>query len=237
MTEIRDQKVIIELVDFGAEYGNVEVLKNVNLQFQKNTISCVVGSSGSGKSTLLRSLNRINDETNSFKATGTVKINDEDIYQKKVDVVSLRTKVGMVFQRPIVFPKTIEENVLFGIKHHKKIKKQERQSIAEKYLRMAHLWDEVKDRLKDSPQNLSIGQQQRLCIARSLAVEPEILLLDEPTSSLDPVSTEAIEKLVLSLKGEVTIVFVTHNLDQAKRISDQVIRIEKGLVESVSANG
>ena len=225
---IEKSENIIEVVDFSASFGKVAVLKKLNLQFQKHSITCIVGSSGSGKSTFLRCLNRINDETEGFNTVGEIAINKENIYNNKIDVANLRTQVGMVFQKPIVFPKTIEDNVLFGIKHHKKIKKTERRAIVEKYLKLAYLWDEVKDRLKDSPLKLSIGQQQRLCIARSLAIEPEVLLLDEPTSALDPLSTKAIEDMVLNLKQKITIIFVTHNEEQAKRISDQIIRIEKG---------
>ncbi|MFT5822620.1 MAG: phosphate transport system ATP-binding protein [Crocinitomix sp.] len=226
-----EKEKIIAIENFSAFYGKKEVLKNLNLHFYKNSICCIVGASGGGKSTLLRSLNRINDETEGFSTAGVVRIGKTDIYTKAIDVALLRTQVGMVFQKPIVFPKTIEDNVLFGIKHNKKLKKQERPQVTKKYLEMAHLWDEVKDRLKDSPLKLSIGQQQRLCIARALAVEPEILLLDEPTSALDPIATRAIENLVLHLKQKLTIIFVTHNMEQANRISDQIVRIENGTVQ------
>lgn len=225
----------IEIENFNAFYGKNQVLKNVCLSIKTSSICCIVGPSGGGKSTFLRSLNRINDETGGFKTTGTIRIGEVDIYSRQVDVAQLRSQVGMVFQKPIVFPKTIEDNVLFGVKRQRKIKRAERLEIVKKYLEMANLWDEVKDRLKESPLKLSIGQQQRLCIARALAVEPEVLLLDEPTSALDPISTKAIEDLVLHLKGKLSVIFVTHNMLQAERISDQIIHIEDGSIQSLKS--
>ena len=199
------------------------ILDDISINVPKNKITCIIGPSGSGKSTLIRSINRINDEVEGITTLGNINLNKESILHKNVDVASLRTKIGMVFQKPCVFPKSIKENVLFGVQHLKKLNKLEKMQIVEENLKTASLWKEVSHRLDDKAISLSIGQQQRLCIARTLAVKPEVILLDEPTSALDPLSTRAIEEMMVQLKENFTIVFVTHNIQQAKRIADNLI--------------
>lgn len=223
-------KQIISIRNFGVTINNTTVLEDVNIAIEANQITCIIGPSGSGKSTLIRSLNRINDDVAQLKITGSVLLNDTSIYDKSIDVAQLRSEVGMVFQKPCVFPKSISQNVLFGIEHQRKLGKQEKQRIVEENLKAVSLWDEVAHRLNDKAVSLSIGQQQRLCIARTLAVKPQIILLDEPTSSLDPISVRAIEDMMLQLKEKYTIVFVTHNIEQAKRIADNLIFICDGKV-------
>lgn len=206
------------------------ILDTISLSIPKNKITCIIGPSGSGKSTLIRSINRINDDVDGITTQGKIDFNGKSILDKNSDVASLRTQIGMVFQKPCVFPKSIKENVLFGIQHLKKLNKLEKLQIVEYYLKKASLWKEVSHRLNDKAISLSIGQQQRLCIARTLAVKPEVILLDEPTSSLDPLSTRAIEEMMVNLKQSYTIVFVTHNIQQAKRIADNLIFICDGKV-------
>ena len=201
-------------------YGDFHALKNVNLAMQEKEITAFIGPSGCGKSTLLKSLNRMNDLVESCKITGKVKLGDENIYGN-MDIMDLRKRVGMVFQKPNPFPMSIYDNIAFGPRTHGIKQKHELDNIVEKSLRDAAIWDEVKDRLKKSALSMSGGQQQRLCIARALAVEPEVLLMDEPTSALDPISTGKIEELALDLKEKYTIVIVTHNMQQAARISDK----------------
>jgi phosphate ABC transporter, ATP-binding protein len=201
-------------------YGDFHALKEVNLSIQENEITAFIGPSGCGKSTLLKSLNRMNDLVESCKITGKVLLDDENIYGN-MDIMSLRKRVGMVFQKPNPFPMSIYDNIAFGPRTHGIRQKHELDNIVEKSLRDAAIWDEVKDRLKKSALSMSGGQQQRLCIARALAVEPEVLLMDEPTSALDPISTGKIEELTLDLKEKYTIVIVTHNMQQAARISDK----------------
>lgn len=225
-----NEQAVISIRDYNVWFGDNHVLNNINLTIKKNTINCIIGPSGSGKSTLLRSINRINGEDDQVMFSGDVRFNNFSILDSKVDLVELRTKIGMVFQRPCVFPMSIKDNVLFGIRHHKKINAIERAEIVEKYLKQVSLWEEVKHRLNDRANSLSIGQQQRLCIARTLAVEPQVILMDEPTSSLDPVSTKVIEGLVLRLSKLYTILFVTHNINQAKRIANQIIFINNGVI-------
>lgn len=201
-------------------YGDFHALKNVNLSIQENEITAFIGPSGCGKSTLLKSLNRMNDLVENCKITGNVLLDEENIY-KDMDIMNLRKRVGMVFQKPNPFPMSIYDNVIFGPRTHGIKQKHILDDIVEKSLRDAAIWNEVKDRLKKSALSLSGGQQQRLCIARALAVEPEVLLMDEPTSALDPISTGKIEELALDLKEKYTIIMVTHNMQQAARISDK----------------
>ncbi|MGT2771856.1 phosphate ABC transporter ATP-binding protein PstB [Streptococcus marimammalium] len=200
-------------------YGDFQALKNINLTIKEKNITAFIGPSGCGKSTLLKSLNRMNDLIKNCRITGTVLLDNKDIY-KEIDINLLRKKIGIVFQKPNPFPMSIYDNIAFGPRTHGVKSKVQLDEIVEQSLKNAALWDEVKDRLQKSALGLSGGQQQRLCIARALAIEPEILLMDEPTSALDPVSTLKIEDLIISLKQKYTIVIVTHNMQQAVRISD-----------------
>ena len=211
-------KIKIENVDLF--YGDFQALKNVNMNIKENEITAFIGPSGCGKSTLLKSLNRMNDLIEGVKITGRILLDDVDIY-KDMDATVLRRRVGMVFQKPNPFPMSIYENVAYGPKTHGVKGKSEIDEIVEKSLRSAAMWDEVKDRLKKSALGLSGGQQQRLCIARAFSVNPEVILLDEPTSALDPISTMKIEDLLVEIKKDYTIIIVTHNMQQATRISDK----------------
>lgn len=211
----------ISTSDLNLYYGNNHALKNINLDIYENQITAFIGPSGCGKSTYLKTLNRMNDLVPNVTINGKVLIDGEDIYDPKVDTTLLRKKVGMVFQQPNPFPMSIYDNIAYGPRIHGIKGKAELDAIVEKSLRGAALWDEVKDRLKRSALGLSGGQQQRLCIARALAVQPEVLLMDEPTSALDPISTSKVEDLVLSLKKNYTIIIVTHNMQQATRVSDR----------------
>lgn len=210
----------ISTSDLNLYYGNNHALKNINLDIYENQITAFIGPSGCGKSTYLKTLNRMNDLVPNVTINGKVWIDGEDIYDPKVDTTLLRKKVGMVFQQPNPFPMSIYDNIAYGPRIHGIKGKAELDAIVEKSLRGAALWDEVKDRLKRSALGLSGGQQQRLCIARALAVEPEILLMDEPTSALDPISTLKIEDLMGELKKNYTVVIVIHNMQQATRIAD-----------------
>ena len=210
----------ISTSDLNLYYGNNHALKNINLDIYENQITAFIGPSGCGKSTYLKTLNRMNDLVPNVTINGKVWIDGEDIYDPKVDTTLLRKKVGMVFQQPNPFPMSIYDNIAYGPRIHGIKGKAELDAIVEKSLRGAALWDEVKDRLIRSALGLSGGQQQRLCIARALAVEPEILLMDEPTSALDPISTLKIEDLMGELKKNYTVVIVTHNMQQATRIAD-----------------
>ena len=201
-------------------YNQFHALKNIDLQLPEHQISAFIGPSGCGKSTLLKSLNRMNDLVEGCKITGSITLDGEDIY-RGMDVNLLRKRVGMVFQKPNPFPMSIYDNVAYGPRTHGIHSRVKLDEIVERSLQNAAIWDEVKDRLKKSALGLSGGQQQRLCIARALAVEPEVLLMDEPTSALDPISTSKIEDLAVELKKDYTIVMVTHNMQQAARISDQ----------------
>ncbi len=201
-------------------YGDFQALKNVNMEIEKNEITAFIGPSGCGKSTFLKSLNRMNDMVAGCKITGKVTLNGQDIY-KGMDVNDLRRRVGMVFQKPNPFPMSIYDNIAYGPRTHGIRNKAKLDEIVEESLRNAAIWDETKDRLKKSALGMSGGQQQRLCIARALAVQPEVLLMDEPTSALDPISTSKIEDLAVELKKDYTIVMVTHNMQQATRISDK----------------
>lgn len=200
-------------------YGKHHALKDVSMEVYKNKITALIGPSGCGKSTLLRTLNRMNDLIPDVHIQGAIKLDEDDIYGD-IDVIALRTKVGMVFQKPNPFPMSIYDNVAYGPRLHGEKNKMKLDEIVERSLKQAAIWEEVKDDLKKSALSLSGGQQQRLCIARALAVEPEVLLMDEPTSALDPISTAKIEDLAAELKEKYTIVMVTHNMQQAGRISD-----------------
>ena len=202
-------------------YGSFRALKNVNLNLASGEITAFIGPSGCGKSTFLKSLNRMNDLVEGCKITGDIRLMGEDIYDKRMDVSLLRRRVGMVFQKPNPFPMSVYDNIAYGPRTHGVRKKDELDEIVEQSLRGAAIWDEVKDRLKKSALGLSGGQQQRLCIARALAVQPQVLLMDEPTSALDPISTSKIEELATNLKEQYTIIIVTHNMQQALRISDK----------------
>ena len=201
-------------------YGDFKALKGINLDIPANEITAFIGPSGCGKSTLLKSLNRMNDLVEGCKITGSILLDGEDIYGN-MDINLLRKRVGMVFQKPNPFPMSVYDNIAFGPRTHGIRSKVQLDDIVERSLRNAAIWDELKDRLKKSALGLSGGQQQRLCIARALAVEPEVLLMDEPTSALDPISTSKIEDLAVELKKDYTIVMVTHNMQQAARISDK----------------
>jgi phosphate transport system ATP-binding protein len=211
----------IEAKSVNVFYGDNHVLKDVSLTIRENTVTAFIGPSGCGKSTFLRTLNRMNDYIESFRKEGKVFIDGKEIYEKKVRVEELRRKVGMVFQKPNPFPKTIFENVAYGLKIHGMDDKREINERVEKSLKQAALWAEVKDKLGKPALSLSGGQQQRLCIARTLAVKPSIILMDEPASALDPISTAKIEELIHELKEKYTIVIVTHNMQQAARVSDR----------------
>lgn len=210
---------IIETRNLNLYYGKTQALKNINIDIQKNSITALIGPSGCGKSTFLRTLNRMNDLIDSVRIEGDVIYENRNIY-RDYDVIMLRKKVGMVFQRPNPFPMSVYDNVAYGPRIHGITNREQLDNIVEESLKNAALWDEVKDRLNKSGLGLSGGQQQRLCIARVLAVEPEVLLMDEPTSALDPISTMKIEELLLELKNKYTIIIVTHSMQQAARISD-----------------
>lgn len=211
---------ILSIKNLNLHYGDFHALKNVNMEIPKNEITAYIGPSGCGKSTLLKTLNRMNDLVEGCKIDGEVRLDGVDIY-KDIDTNELRKRVGMVFQKPNPFPMSIYDNIAYGPRTHGIRSKAKLDEIVEKSLTDAAIWDEVKDRLKKSALGMSGGQQQRLCIARALAVEPEVLLMDEPTSALDPISTSKIEDLALELKKKYTIVIVTHSMQQATRISDK----------------
>lgn len=214
------KEIVYDVRDLNLWYGEKQSLKDVNIGIAKNEVTAVIGPSGCGKSTFIKVLNRMVELVPGVRITGQILYNQSDIFDKSVSVEELRTRVGMVFQKPNPFPKSIYENVVYGPKIHGIRNKKQLQQIAETSLRKAALWDEVKDRLHENAYGLSGGQQQRLCIARCLAVEPDVLLMDEPTSALDPVSTLKIEDLIQELKENYTIIIVTHNMQQAGRISD-----------------
>ncbi len=214
-------KNIISVKDMCLWYGSSQALHNINIDIPENSITAFIGPSGCGKSTFLKSLNRMNDLIPGVKIKGTLLYNDMDIYAPQTDVNSLRKEIGMVFQKPNPFPMSIYDNVAYGPRTHGIKSRAKLDDLVERSLRGAAIWDEVKDRLKKSALGLSGGQQQRLCIARALAVEPKVLLMDEPTSALDPISTSKIEELAGQLKEKYTIIMVTHNMQQAVRISDR----------------
>ncbi len=234
-----EEKMTVKGLDL--YYSDFHALKNINLDMHANEVTAFIGPSGCGKSTFLKSLNRMNDLVEGCKITGDVCLDGEDIYGA-MDVNLLRKRVGMVFQKPNPFPMSVYDNIAFGPRTHGIHKKDELDAIVECSLRQAAIWDELKDRLKKSALGLSGGQQQRLCIARALAVEPEVILMDEPTSALDPISTSKIEDLAVELKKKYTIIMVTHNMQQAARISDTTVFfllgeiIEAGNTDNIFSN-
>ena len=233
---------IITVKDLNLWYNTSRALKNVNINIEENTITALIGPSGCGKSTFLKTINRMNDLVQGVKVEGEILYGDTNIFDKSVDVNELRRDIGMVFQKPNPFPMSIYDNIAYGPRTHGIKNKVALDEIVEESLRGAAIWDEVKDRLKKSALGLSGGQQQRLCIARALAVKPKILLMDEPTSALDPISTSKIEDLTMELKEKYTIVIVTHNMQQAVRISDRTAffllgeLIEYGNTEEMFSN-
>ncbi|MGB1586052.1 MAG: phosphate ABC transporter ATP-binding protein PstB [Thermoplasmatota archaeon] len=226
--------VLLAIKDLDFFYdGDAQALWQINLDVPKNQVTALIGPSGCGKSTLLRNLNRMNDVIPGTRHTGTITLEGTEIFGAEVDAVALRRHIGMVFQKPNPFPKSIHENIAYGVRLHEKLTKEQLDERVEWALRKADLWEEVKDRLDQPGTGLSGGQQQRLCIARALAVKPTILLMDEPCSALDPVSTQKIEDLIIELKKDVTIVIVTHSMSQARRVSDRTAFFYKGkLVET-----
>ena len=240
---LSDEKPKISASSVCVSYGDHEVLHNIDLDIPPRRITALIGPSGCGKSTFLRCINRMNDLISSCKITGEITLDSANIYDKKVDVEVLRRRIGMVFQKPNPFPKSIYDNVAYGIKlHGLASRKEELDQKVEKSLRRAGLWDEVVDRLESSGTSLSGGQQQRLCIARAIAIEPDVILMDEPCSALDPIATARIEELLHELKKKYTIVIVTHSMQQAARVSDYTAffhlgdLVEKGDTETVFTN-
>ena len=237
---MEQDKIVIEHLNLW--YGSFQALKDINLRLPANEITAFIGPSGCGKSTLLKSLNRMNDLVEGCRIEGTVTLDGEDIFSRKMDVNLLRKRVGMVFQKPNPFPMSIYDNVAYGPRTHGIRSRVKLDEIVEKSLRGAAIWDEVKDRLKKSALGMSGGQQQRLCIARALAVEPEVLLMDEPASALDPIATQRIEEGIHELKSQLSIVIVTHSMQQAARVSDRTAffymgkLIECDLTEKIFTN-
>ncbi|KPZ55168.1 phosphate ABC transporter ATP-binding protein [Pseudoalteromonas sp. S3776] len=237
LENLTDDQKALEIKDLDLYYGEKQALSKVNMNIPKGQVTAFIGPSGCGKSTLLRCINRMNDLVDVCRIEGEILLHGQNIYDKKVDVAALRRNVGMVFQRPNPFPKSIYENVVYGLRLQGIKEKRKLDEVVEQSLRGAALWDEVKDRLHDSAFGLSGGQQQRLVIARSIAIEPEVLLLDEPTSALDPISTLVIEELINDLKNKFTVVIVTHNMQQAARVSDQTAFMYMGeLIEYSDTN-
>ena len=238
--EMGNSKIVMK--DLNLYYGDFHALKGINMEIPANKVTAFIGPSGCGKSTFLKSLNRMNDLVEGCRITGDIKLDGVDIYKDKMDVNVLRKRVGMVFQKPNPFPMSIYDNIAYGPRTHGIHSKARLDEIVERSLRGAAIWDEVKDRLNKSALGMSGGQQQRLCIARALAVEPEVLLMDEPTSALDPISTSKVEELAMDLKKDYTIIIVTHNMQQAARISDKTAffllgeLVEMGPTEQVFAN-
>ncbi len=224
---------VFEIRNMDLHYGSFQALKNINIDIYRNEVTALIGPSGCGKSTFLRSLNRMNDLVEGCRIEGDIVFDGEDIYDKEYDVIGLRKKVGMVFQKANVFPKSIYDNLTYGPKLHGVTDKKELDAIVERTLKEVGLWDEVKDRLNKSALGLSGGQAQRLCIARCLSVEPEVILMDEPTSALDPIATAKIEALIKELAEKYTIVIVTHNMQQAGRISDRTAFFLTGAIMEI----
>ncbi|HOQ39110.1 MAG TPA: phosphate ABC transporter ATP-binding protein PstB [Fervidobacterium sp.] len=220
--------VVIEIKNFNAYYADKKAVKDANLKIEKNKITAIMGPSGCGKSTLLRSINRINDLVPEFRVEGEILFHDRNIYDRETDIYSLRRRIGMVFQRPTPFPMSIFDNIAYGLKLIGVTEKKEIKEKVRWSLEKAALWEEVKDELDKGALKLSGGQQQRLCIARAIAIEPEVILFDEPTSALDPVSTQKIEGLIEELAEEFTTIIVTHNIGQAARISDYTLFMYQG---------
>jgi len=223
-----ESRTHIRVENLSVYYGGNQVLKNISIAIPDRKITAIIGPSGCGKTTLLRCFNRLIDTVDGIRVTGKVLVDGDDIFDPNQDVTAIRKKMGLLSQRPFPLPMSIYENVAYGPRIHGLRKKKELDAIVEKYLKMAHIWDEVKDRLNEPASSLSIGQQQRLCLARGLAVEPEIILADESTSALDPVSSRNIEERFIELKSRYTIVMVTHILRQAKRLADYVVFVYLG---------
>lgn len=228
-----NNEVKLSISNLDLFYGDNQALKDINMDIKQNKVTALIGPSGCGKSTFLRTLNRMNDLIDNVTIKGNILVDGEDIY-KSEDVIKLRTKVGMVFQKPNPFPMSIYDNVAYGPRIHGIKDKKTLDKIVEESLRGAAIWDEVKDRLKSSALGLSGGQQQRICIARAIAMKPEVILMDEPTSALDPISTSKVEELIEDLKDDYTIVIVTHNMQQAARISDDTAFFLNGILVEYS---
>lgn len=231
METTSEERTAIELSDFSAWYGDFQALHNLNLSIPEKRVTAFIGPSGCGKSTLLKWINRMNDVVPIARASGTLQLTDTDVLAKSTDVVALRRRIGMVFQKPNPFPKSIYDNIAFGPRlHYAGLSGADLDDLVEWSLKKSALWDEVKDRLNQSALGLSGGQQQRLCIARAIAIGPEILLMDEPCSALDPASTAKIEDLIYELRKQYTIVIVTHNMQQAARCSDRTVFFFEGKI-------
>lgn len=226
----QDKNIVFQSKNFNLWYGDNHALQDINLTFHENDINAIIGPSGCGKSTFVKSLNRMTELVPIVRTEGEIQFRNDDIFSSGMSVEELRTRVGMVFQKPNPFPKSIYDNVAYGPRVHGIKKKSILDEVVEKSLRSASIWDEVKDRLNDNAYGLSGGQQQRICIARALAVEPEVLLMDEPTSALDPISTTKIEDLMQELKKDYSIIVVTHNMQQAARVSDKTSFFYQGYV-------
>jgi phosphate transport system ATP-binding protein len=227
-TKTPSEASAMNTVDLTLGFGKRVVLGDITVGFEAGKVTALLGPTGSGKTTLLRTLNRMNDKVTGYRHNGDVILDGRSIWAPGLELMSLRRRVGMLFQRPNPFPMSIMDNVLAGVRAHKMAPRKQMKDIAEQRLREVGLWDAVGTRLKDSPFRLSGGQQQLLCLARALAIDPDVLLLDEPTSSLDPVATESIEALVRTLVPRITVIIVTHNLAQARRVSDQTVFLNKG---------
>jgi phosphate transport system ATP-binding protein len=223
-----DGAIAMTAIDLTLGFGQKVILSNVNVDVRRGAVTALIGPTGSGKTTLLRTFNRMNDKVTGYRHAGDVLLDGRSIWHPGLELMALRRKVGMLFQRPNPFPMSIMDNVVAGVKAHRMASRQGLKTIAQQRLTEVGLWDAVSDRLKDSPFRLSGGQQQLLCLARALAIGPEVLLLDEPTSSLDPVATESIEGLIRNLTPAITVVIVTHNLAQASRVADRTIFLNKG---------
>ncbi len=237
LNNLSQEETALEIRNLDLKYGDKQALFDVSMKIPQKQVTAFIGPSGCGKSTLLRCINRMNDLVDHCHISGEILLHGQNIYDKKVDVAALRRNVGMVFQRPNPFPKSIYENVVYGLRLQGLNNRRDLDEAAERSLRGAAIWDEVKDRLHDNAFGLSGGQQQRLVIARAIAIEPEVLLLDEPTSALDPISTLTIEELITELKSKYTVVIVTHNMQQAARVSDQTAFMYMGeLIEYADTN-
>ncbi len=234
MTSPTKKETVFNVENLNLWYGSTHALKNINMDIDRNQVTAIIGPSGCGKSTFIKTLNRMVEMVPSVSISGSINYQGQGIFESKYMVEELRTRVGMVFQKPNPFPKSIYENVAYGPRIHGIKKKQDLDAIVEKSLKGAAIWDEVKDRLDENAYGLSGGQQQRICIARCLAIEPDVILMDEPTSALDPISTLKVEELVRELKKDYTIVIVTHNMQQAARISDRTAFFLNGEVIEMS---
>jgi len=236
-SDLANEEIALEVSNLDLHYGSSQALYGVNMVIPKNRVTAFIGPSGCGKSTLLRCFNRMNDLVDGCQIKGEIKLHEEDIYHKRVNVANLRRRIGMVFQKPNPFPKSVYENVAYGLRIQGVNDKRKLDEAVEKALRGAALWEEMKDRLNDNALGMSGGQQQRLVIARAIAIEPEVMLLDEPASALDPISTLKIEELIYELKQNYTIIIVTHNMQQAARVSDYTAFMYMGkLIEHADTN-